>query len=252
MLKKVSLIFIAVLSVLLCTFSPVYADKDYRIIIDDEADLLSDSEEKMLQAKMSDIVPYGNVAFKSVYQYDDTSVYAKQLYREYFGKDSGFLFVIDMGRRNIWIFSDGAIYKVINKPYANTITDNVYRYASKGEYYNCAYYVYDQANTLLEGGKISQPMKHISNVLIALVLALLINFFILIIQRSDSKVPVETALAAMTSAVGVRIFSKVMTKSKRSKHVEYSGSSGGGGYSGGGGGGGGGGGSSGGGGGHSF
>ena len=73
-------------------------------------------------------------------------------------------------------------------------------------------------------------MKHISNVLIALVLALLINFFILIIQRSDSKVPVETALAAMTSAVGVRIFSKVKTKSKRSKHVEYSGSFGGGGF----------------------
>ena len=252
MLKKVSLILLISLFIVLGTISPIYAERNYRIEFDDEAELLSDSEEKMLKTKMQEILPYGNVGFKTVYQYSDTSSYTKQLYREYFGKESGFLFVIDMGRRNIWIYSDGDIYKVINKPYANTITDNVYRYASKEEYYNCAYNVYDQAQTLLEGGRISQPMKHISNVLIALVLALLVNFIVLIVQRSQNKVEPTTALAAMTSAVGVKIISKVLTKSKRTQHVESSGSSGGGGYSGGGGGGGGGGGSSGGGGGHSF
>ena len=251
MLKKVSLILLISIFIVLGTVSPIFADNNHRLVLDDEADLLSDSEEKMLKVKMQEILPYGNVGFKTVYQYSDTSSYTKQLYREYFGHESGFLFVIDMGRRNIWIYSDGAIYKVINKPYANTITDNVYRYASKGEYYECAYNVYDQAQTLLEGGRISQPMKHISNVLIALVLALLINFIVLIVQRSPAKVEPVTAMAAMTSAVGVSILSQTKTKFKKSRHVEYSGGGGGGGgYSGGGGGGGGG--SSGGGGGHSF
>ncbi|MBQ6477921.1 MAG: TPM domain-containing protein [Erysipelotrichaceae bacterium] len=217
------------------------ADGDYRIYFDDSEDLLSDTEEKMLQEEMKKITEYGNVGFVSVSQYQDTGSYAKQLYRELFDTQSGFLFVIDMGRRNIWIHSNGAIYRVINKPYANTITDNVYRYASRGEYYECAYHVYEQALTLLEGGRISQPMKYISNLLIALVSALLINFYVLIFSRKNPPVmSSETAHGAMTSAVGVNILSLDLIRSKRSRHVESSGGGGfsGGGFSGGGGGGG--------------
>ncbi len=224
---------------------------DGQIIIEDDEDLLSDAEEKALLEHMEPISEYGGVAFVTVSQYGDTSVYAKNQYREYFGKSSGFLFLIDMGRRNIWIFSDGTIYKTINKAYANTITDNVYRYATRGEYYECAASVYDQAKILLEGGHIAQPMKHISNALIALVCALLLNFVLLLIQRKEKYVPVKEIAAAMTTAAAVSILSKKKTKSKRHLHVESDSSSGGG-YSGGGGGGGGGGGSSGGGGGHSF
>ena len=246
------LIIVSFLCMLLMPFR-VSAANDYRIVIDDEEDLLSASEENMLCIKMEEIRKYGNVAFITVSQYTSTDSYAKSKYRELFGRESGMLFVIDMGRRNIWIFCDGAIYRVINKPYANTITDNVYRYASKGEYYDCAYHVFDQAQILLEGGVISQPMKYISNVLIALVLALLGNFIYLIIQRKESSANADMMAKAMSTGISVGIISKMLTSSRRSRHVESSG--GGGGYSGGGGGGfsgGGGGGSSGGGGGHSF
>ena len=222
-----------------------------QIIIEDEEDLLSDAEEKALLQHMAPISEYGGVAFVTVSQYGDTSVYAKNQYREYFGKSSGFLFLIDMGRRNIWIYSDGTIYRTINKAYANTITDNVYRYATRGEYYECAASVYDQARILLEGGHIAQPMKHVSNALIALVCALLLNFALLLMQRKEKQVPVKEIAAAMTTATAVSILSKKKVKTKRHIHVESDSSSGGG-YSGGGGGGGGGGGSSGGGGGHSF
>ena len=234
------------------------ADSGYQIYFDDSEDLLTDQEEKMLKEEMKKITEYGNVGFVSVNQYQDTGTYAKRLYKQLFGSESGFLFVIDMGRRNIWIYCNGAIYRVINKPYANTITDNVYRYASRGEYYNCAYHVYEQALILLEGGRISQPMKYISNLLIALVSALLINFYVLILGRKkDVLNPVNNPQASMTSAVGVNIMGMDLIRSRRTRHVESSGGGGGGGgYSGGGGGGGssggGGGGSSGGGGGHSF
>ena len=243
-------IILAVVFLALTCVRTVQADADYKIIINDGEDLLSLEEENKLKEKMAAITEYGNVAFVSVAQYGYTDDYAKSIYRSYFGTDSGFLFLIDMGQRNIWIFSDGAIYRVINKAYANTITDNVYRYASRGEYYECAWNVYDQAQTLLEGGKIAQPMKYISNVFIALVTALLINFAFLLFQRRKESVDYGVAAAAMTGVVGVSVLEKKMTRRKKSVHVD----SDSGGYSGGGGssGGGGGGGSSGGGGGHSF
>ena len=186
-------------------------------------------------------------------QYENTSSYAKAKYRELFGHDSGILFVIDMGRRNIWIYCDGKIYRSIDKAYSNTITDNVYRYASRGEYYQCAKKVFEQALTLLQGGRIAQPMKYISNALIACVLALLINFIFLTYQRNNDETIIARSVPALTTTVGAYILSKRVTSRNKTRHVQYSSSSGGssgGGFSGGGGGGGGG--SSGGGGGHSF
>ena len=251
MLKKARILIILSFLFILLIPTRISAAGDYRIVIDDQEDLLSSSEENSLRIKMEEIRKYGNVGFVTVSQYTSTDTYAKSKYRELFGTESGMLFVIDMGRRNIWIFCDGAIYRIINKSYANTITDNVYRYATKGDYYSCAYNVFDQAQTLLEGGRISQPMKYISNVLIALVIALLGNFIYLLIQRKESTDTADRMAKAMSTGISVGIVSKMMISSRRSRHVESSGG-GGGGYSGGGGGGGGGGGSSGGGGGHSF
>ena len=241
---------------LVCLSTPAYAAPSYKIYLDDMEDLLSDNEEKLLVMKMREILPYGNAGFITVRQYRDTEDYAKDTYKELFGEDSGILFVIDMGERNIWIHSNGSIYKTINKAYAYTITDNVYRYATRGDYYHCAEEAFDQARILLEGGKIAQPMKHISNVLIALVIALLINFWFLIAQRRKKIPEPEKVMKAMSSTIGLTILSKEMTKSKKSRHIESSSSSsyssGGGGGSSGGGWSGGGGSSGGGGGGHKF
>ena len=248
-MRKICKILLLLLCIVALSTNVINAESG-QIIIEDEEDLLSDAEEKALYNDMLPISEYGGVAFVTVSQYSDTSRYARDVYRSYFGKQSGFLFLIDMGRRNIWIYSDGAIYRTINKAYANTITDNVYRYASRGEYYECAKNVYAQALTLLEGGHIAQPMKHISNALIALVCALLLNFVLLLFQRREKAYLTKEIPLAMTTATAIRILSKKKTKSKRHLHVESDGGSGGGSSSGGGGGGGGG--SSGGGGGHSF
>lgn len=86
--------------------------------------------------------------------------------------------MIDMDNRNIWIHSNGAIYRTITKSYADTITDNVYTYASAQDYYGCASEAYTQMATLLAGRRIAQPMKYISNALLALIIALLINYFV--------------------------------------------------------------------------
>lgn len=150
---------------------------NYRSLLSDDAQLLDEEEEQELAARMQGITAYGNVIFKTTDSgVWDTASYAGEYYREKIGTDSGMLLLIDMENRMIWIHCDGAVYQVITKSYANTITDNVYRYASDGDYYKCASQAYGQALALLEGNRIAQPMKYISNALLAVILALLLNY----------------------------------------------------------------------------
>ena len=251
---KISLSILLALLLILLLLTPVFAKDNYVVIIDDREDLLTEQEELSLRTKMENITQWGNAAFVTCFNYSrETSAYAKEVYRSLFGTSSGTLFMIDMGQRNIWIFSDGAVYRVVTKAYANTITDNIYKLAGQEKYYECAYEAFDQIETLLIGGKISQPMKYISNVLTAIILALVINFFILRMQRREpsDQFDFESTYQPMTSLLGIAVIAKEVLSSKRSRHVESSGGSGGGG-GGGGFSGGGGGGSSGGGVGHSF
>lgn len=152
-------------------------DTGYRVIVEDDAELLTEEEEQALAETMKDITSYGNAAFKSIYQNSgSTDAFAEDYYHELFGTDSGTLFVIDMDNRNIYIFSDGKLYQTVTKSYALTITDNVYRYASDAKYFDCANEALAQINDLLVGSRIMQPMKYISNALLAMVLALLLCF----------------------------------------------------------------------------
>ena len=150
----------------------------YRVEIEDDADLLSSSEETELLQTMQKITTYGNAAFKSISTntYSTTKAFASDYYQDIFGETSGILFLIDMDERVIWIHCNGAIYDVITRDYANTITDNVYRYASAKNYFPCVDKAFTQALSLLAGEKIAQPMKHISNALLAMLVALFINF----------------------------------------------------------------------------
>lgn len=155
-------------------------ESGYYIRIDDQADLLSIYEEVELQKIMEPISTHGNVAFVSIDDNPDYSTerYAENYYQEQFGYSSGIIFLIDMDERYIWIHSNGEIYETITTAYANTITDNVYSYASSQDYLTCASKAFEQINTLLEGRHIAQPMKYISNALLAIVIALLINYFL--------------------------------------------------------------------------
>lgn len=252
--RKISAIILALLVFILpgsTALASVYENQEtnYEIIIQDDADLLSDAEEAALLEDMKPISKYGNVAFVSISDNprNSTQNYVREYYRLNFGRDSGTVFIIDMDERYIWIHSDGAIYKRITTSYANTITDNVYDYASDEEYYDCASLAFEQIYTVLEGGRIAQPMKYICNLLLALILALLINFFVVMGYSRSRK--------ASTREVHTGIYHKVdilnptVTHTHQTKRYSPQSSSsggGGGGHSGGGGG------HSGGGGGHKF
>ena len=222
------------------------------IVIRDDADLLTEEEEKDLYSHMLPVTRYGGAAFVTNGGYTkDTADYARERYRELFGKKSGTIFVIDMYNRYIYIFSDGRIYDTVTKARAETITDNVYLYARREDYYGCAVRAFDQIAAILDGNQIPQPMKHISNALISVAFSL-VAVFIAANQRNRMKK--EDEVQTYEEMVRRRfdmgpLMASTLIETKRTAH--YEGSSGGGGYSGGGGGGGGGG-SSGGGGGHGF
>ena len=94
---------------------------------------------------------------------------------------------IDMKNRKIYIFSNGENYNKITDAKAETITDNIYELATDKKYYECAKEAYKQILTVLEGGKIAEPMKYISNAVLAVMVALFINFAIFKIATNNKK-----------------------------------------------------------------
>lgn len=230
-----------------------------KVIIEDAADLLTAEEEDLLVTHMQPITQYGGVAFVTTgHNSGKPATYAKNKYNQYFGKTDATLFLIDMDNRQLYILSGGRIYSTVTEDKAETITDNVYRLASREKYYECASRVFDQIARILAGGLIPEPMKHLSNALLSIVLALLVVFIIAnartrIKNVTEAKVFDESAEKKFKVGEPKRL---VVLKETKHRHTESSGGGGGGGhYSGGGGGfsgGGGGGGFSSGGGGHGF
>lgn len=228
-------------------------------ILQDEAGLLDESEEAALKEVMEPVCAYGTPVFWSTNQAGDYRRKAERKYKELLGNGSGLLFVIDMSERQLTVLTQGEILKVIRPSDATTITDNVYHLAGLGEYGACAEEVFRQARKLLEGEKIAQPMKIVSNILLALTLGLLLLWLRISYHyenkaktgKKTAPLPVTASAAAIFSA---RITNGVTRMTKQTKtRIDSGGSHGGGGFSGGGfSGGGGGGGFSGGGGSHRF
>lgn len=241
-------LFCAAVPTLPCLAHTVYTNEDtgYEVIIEDDANLLSQEDLEQLSRKMAEITPYGSAAFKTIDENPySTESFIRDYYSDTFGQHSGTVFLIDMDNRNIWIYSDGDIYKVITDSYADTITDNVYRYASRQEYFDCAFHAFEQITSLLQGYRIARPMKYISNALLALLCGMLINYIIIKMFARKKRVAQQELLGNIFIQCDIQQPQAVFTHQQRVYHPP---SSSGGGHGGGGGGGG----HSGGGGGHSF
>lgn len=226
------------------------------LVIEDDANLLNENEIFLLKEQMKSLTEFGNIVFKTTDSYNsDTYQYAANYYYNNFGNGSGTMLIIDMYNRYIYVISEGWNYSIITDRKAEIITDNAYTYARDGSYYQCASKVFDQVNTLLNGGKINEPMRHISNIVVSLVSGFFIAF-IYVLNKTKIKIPKGSDILKNCD-IDFKVNSINVQKSGTHKvysPVSDSSSSGGSSHSGGGGGGfsGGGGGFSGGGGGHRF
>ena len=239
-------VVLAMACVALLVPSSIYAsafendETGYEALIVDEADLLSSSEEANLLEEMEAITEYSNIAFVSVVDNSySTERLAEQLNKEYFGGESGIVFIVDMDNRYIWIDSMGGARKTITDDYGQTITDNVYSYASDEDYYKCASKAFAQIHSLFEGQWIAQPMKYICNAFLAVALALLINYFIVRMLSRASKASSKQIMGGIFTKVDINNARANFTHQTKRYSPQSSGSSSGGRSGGGGGGGGG-------------
>ena len=222
----------------------VYSSKstknsNYQIVIEDDANLLSEEEKTKLVEDMIPLTEYGHAIFKSIdkNEYSSTYEYGKNYYYDRFKNENGTLLLIDMDLRYVYIISGGDNYDIITRSKSEIITDNVYRYLTNQEYYEGASIAFHQVNQLLQGYKIAEPMRYASNIVISLVLAFFINFVIIMITCSPKKSKLNKD--ALDMAVTVNSFKAEKNGTHRvySPVSESSGSSGGhsgGGHSGGG------------------
>lgn len=134
----------------------------YSVLLEDNANLLTDEEEKKLREQMMALSGYGNIAFKTIDNNPWKSVdsFAKNYYRDHFGNKNGVLFLIDIDTREIYIFFSGNSYRAITKDKISSITNNVYKYAEEGNYYLCASEIFKRVNDLLEGSKITNENNY--------------------------------------------------------------------------------------------
>ncbi|MBQ7535103.1 MAG: TPM domain-containing protein [Stomatobaculum sp.] len=204
----------------------------YFAYLADDADLFNKGDEERLAEQLIPITEYGNAAVVTAYvQGQNTSNFAKDAYISLFGNGvSGTIFIIDMGNRNIWICSDGEIYKTITKGYANIICDNVYRHATKGRYYKCASEALSQITVLLDGGKIARPMKLITSVLLALLLSCILNYWMVTLTVGVEPPTADVLAGGVIGSVAASNAAQKIIRTKRTYDPPSKGGGGGGGH----------------------
>lgn len=221
------------------------AGSGYRLIIDDQAGYFTESDMASLQELMDQISEYCNVALLTTtdHSFYKTSAFAENYFDSAFGAHAdGTIFVIDRDLNEIFLYTNGSVRKTITDSRAYSITDNTYIYAtaSKGyDYYTCSYKTFEQVLTLMEGRRIAQPMKYICSAMLAVIAALLINYFIVMLMSRSRKAAVKEVLSGTYTNVRVNNPGAEFVNQTKQYSPQSSGGGGGGGHHGGGGGGGG-------------
>ncbi len=233
MLKR----FLLVLVLLACTIglcacgdSELYAEQEGNVYIQDDAGLLSVSEEESLRKEMQKLTKYGDVAFctrpsdtsgKALIATEET--YAADCFQSLIGGDTadGILLLIDMENRVIWLETHGNFEKKISKAKADSITDAVYSLASAEDYFRCAKKAFSKSESYMQGKFVFDKLKVVSNGILAILFSLLLNFFVL--RMLNRKKEVEAKEFGYANKGQTKIFnSSIKTTSRKSMRVSPS------------------------------
>lgn len=217
------------------------------LTVEDGADLLTDEEEARLVERYSAITEYMPAALVTTDRSSgSTASFAEDYAIRHYGNDPAVIFVIDMDDREIYVYSNGSALRTVSKADARAITDNIYKDASRGDYFACADGALSQILAKCRGERLSRPVKHITNALIAVLAGVLLNYYIVTRSRmpkaqrrtkGEVKVSVTRGMAAMPGiALGLPIVISSVRHYKDSDSGSGGGGGGGGGHSGGGGG----------------
>ena len=232
-------------------------DTEYSAVLLDMAGVIDKSDEKKLCSTLEDLTAYGNAmcltAVASGYADESTArSLAKHYYESVFGSDTGLVAAVVLdsdlsGGCMLWIESykpGSVVYKTISVSIANTIADNAINdtkstirkndYDESWKFFGYLDVALTQCLRALDGLKIAQPMKYITSALLALILAVLVNFIIVRITNSPRKVSDEEVLKSIQAEMSVRDPRMILTNTTKTYSPRSSSSGGGGGGGGGG------------------
>ena len=206
----------------------------FTALIQDDAGLLDAAEYDSVLGTMMPVTEHCNAGF---YTCDGSTEYvvnkAKAWGNRVFSGDYT-MFIIDMGTRRIGIYSSSRIVRIVTKAKANTITDNVYKLATRGQYADCAKESFRQIRQTLEGFEVASPMRYATNALVAVAVAILLAYLLIYARmEKETKISLPGIITVMAAGAGTAVLAK-----KLSRTVRHESSSGHGGSFGGGGGGG--------------
>ena len=169
-MRKIICLCLSVMMLCMCFSVVAFAEpvaSTYDCEIHDEANLLRD--EQGVQEAMAYVAQYTNVYLYTTYdKSSSTRALAKSLAYSECGYRPGVVFLIDMTNREIYIYAVNGAEDVISPQVAETITDNVYRYASKKDYDGCVEEAMNQMYRKYSGKSIPSPMRWIGNALMAI------------------------------------------------------------------------------------
>ena len=238
MRKKIFIcLFFILLFIIPISVSASSSNSDYKIIIEDDADLLSNGDEIELKSIMQPLTEYGNVLFKTTNLYNKSSSesYIRSYYYTVLGNQKGVAFYIDMNQRQVCACASGGLDKIITSGKCDSIMDNVYLYARSGNYYKCASETYSQMYRLLSGGKIAESMKYICNAILSIMISLFTSYSLFMIFSGNKKASQKELIEECTINFEHSPINVVRTGSHREYSPRSDSSSSGGGHSGGGG-----------------
>lgn len=141
-MKKRILCILMLLAMLLCGFGP-YEDGAQRVF--DQADLLSGTQESMLQDEIQEVIDALSMDVIVVTTYDaqgkSAMAYADDFYDQSgFGYGSsygpGILFLIDMDNREIYLSTAGEAIVQFTDREIEKMLDEIYYWMAEGEYYD--------------------------------------------------------------------------------------------------------------------
>lgn len=194
----------------ICINKKIYAgstyynsDTGYKAEIVDNAELLSSSEENSLIEIMQTATLHGDACALTVSynEYNSAASLADYYIQSY--NYNAVVLLIDMDTREIYIKCNGDIADMIPDDDCYTITDNVYKYATNGEYYKACLKSYEKINYILEGGKIAQPLKYISIVLLSIVAGFLVNFCIILATYPSKQASISEILQSTKKKIDI-------------------------------------------------
>ncbi|MBR4706575.1 MAG: TPM domain-containing protein [Pseudobutyrivibrio sp.] len=156
--------------------------------------------------------------------------------QEFDDNEDGIAFIVDMDTRRIELQGRNKLQYSLDSGDCTDITDNVYSYASDGDYYNCIYHAFRQADLVANYKFVLRPMRIIVSLLIAIIIGFLGTFLKAMADRSkenEIKGAPEMILVGATFKGLAHVYDSKKRKVREQSHYS-GGSSHGGGYSGGG------------------